>query len=66
MIPACRRCKHYRVEFGSCQQSRGHSDLISGHVFTNNKDAKDMRFSEAYCGSRGVWFEAKDSVPEGD
>jgi len=56
----CKNCANYCEDFGTCRAARAHRDLVSGRTFTSNKPVHEMRYSEAYCGSTGRWFEKKE------
>ena len=53
----CKDCKHYNISFGHCSKAYDETHLVTGSKFQCNKDAKEMRYSEAYCGAEGKWFE---------
>ena len=56
----CKDCLHYCRDLGTCKAVRSKRDLVSGLIFCVNKPAKDMRYSEAFCGAGGRWFEKRE------
>jgi len=60
MSKFCKDCVHYRKDFGACSKAPEERNLVTGALFLCSRDAKEMRYSEAYCGARGAWFEKKE------
>ena len=56
----CSNCTHYNSDHNVCEKALGEIDIVSGRPFVFQQNARNMRYSEAFCGAEGRWFEKKE------
>jgi hypothetical protein len=59
-MKTCSECVHYNSDCNVCMNALGEIDIVSGRPFVFQQNARDMRYSEAFCGAEGAWFEKKE------